>query len=122
MKYSIEKYLKDQIFEPITEVKKQEIIFKRQEFFDWLKIKRLDYLLDNTREKTSFEWKCLIDIMNILRQFDSLIEQHDRQFGKPIDTINENLRRKMTYFSEEYDEPDIIDECNQNVLPKDVCL
>ena len=59
----------------------------------------------------------ILDISSILVKIDSLIEEHDRQFGKPVDRINELLRRQLTDFSEEYTNDKIINECNAEKLP-----
>lgn len=110
MKQRLMNVLQDYIGEPITEAMECEIFKSKQDFLAWIKMHRLDYLFDMNREKTLFEWKVTVDIMDILMHFDELIEQHDKQFGKPVDRINNALREQMTDFSEEYEDESIIDE------------
>ena len=107
IKSRMQTFIDGQTSEVITETKEQEILCKRKEFLELLKMEGLNYLFDLTREKTAFEWKCFVDILNLLMGFDDLIEQHDIRFGKPIDNINERLRRLMTYYSDEYDSSEI---------------
>lgn len=103
--------------ELITQLSEDTLIHIRSTFLDWLNNKQLLYLLDPKRGKTLFEWKVFLDISSILVKIDSLIEEHDKQFGKPVDRINELLRRRMTDFSEEYNNDKIINECNAEKLP-----
>lgn len=110
IKQRLMKSLEGYIGEPITEAMESSIFASKQEFLSWIKMYRLEYLLDMNREKTLFEWKVAVDIMNILMHFDELIEQHDKQFGKPVDMINNRLREQMTDFSKEYDDESIINE------------
>lgn len=100
------------IEQPITQATEALLINKKEEFLNWLKVKNLDYLLNPLQIKTLFEWKCSVELMNILMHFDSLIEQHDKIFGKPIDRINEKLRIKMEAFSNDYKNESIINEMN----------
>lgn len=101
---------------PLTRYLKDNLLNKRQEFLDWLKEEDLYYLLtDTTRQKTFFEWQCFTEIVDLLFHFDTIIEQADRGFGEPIDSMNERLRRKMVYFSDEYKDKSIINKLYKGV-------
>lgn len=96
---------------PLTYSLKDTVLNKKQEFLDWLKKEDLYYLLtDTTRQKTFFEWQCFTEIIDILFHFDIIIGQVDNEFGESIDSMNERLRRKMVYFSDEYKDETIINK------------
>ena len=114
-KEKIEGFLLSLHGEQLTQAHEDLIQMRKQEFMDWLKKERLDYLLNPASEKTVFEWYVFDTICSVLRSFDSVLEQHDEVFGKPIDRINEQLRRAMTKFAKEYEDEFIIDKVYTNV-------
>ena len=109
-KEKIEGFLLSLHGEQLTQAHEDLIQMRKQEFMDWLKKERLDYLLNPASEKTVFEWHVFDTICSVLRSFDSVLEQHDEVFGKPIDRINEQLRRAMTKFSKEYEDEFMVDK------------
>ena len=109
-KEKIEGFLLSLHGEQLTQAHEDLIQMRKQEFMDWLKKERLDYLLNPANEKTVFEWQVFDTICSVLRSFDSVLEQHDEVFGKPIDRINEQLRRAMTKFSKEYEDEFMVDK------------
>lgn len=108
-KTSIVEYLASFKGEMITEASEQLLKVKKQEFYDWIKSHRLDYLFNVMLEKTVFEWYVFDEITSILKCFDSLIESHDEVFGKPIDRINNQLRETMTAYSTDYENEFFVD-------------
>ncbi len=101
-------FTKNFIGKPITQTHEDQLLSARRMLLEYLRMRDIDYLFNINSEKTVFEWRAIKEILGILEELDFLIEQHDRAFGKPVDSINENLRNEMESFSPEYKEKKIL--------------
>ena len=109
-KTQLEKFFNSMTGEMISEAMESYVLSNKQDFLHWLDNMQLDYLFDMKREKTLFEWKVAVELMNVLMRFDGLVEQHDKQFGKPIDAINKRLNETMSIFSDDYGASTAVDK------------